>query len=182
MGQQMQQNAVDFLLHSLEIYGALYLFYTALCSYAAVSCENVFFCLANFFSETKENKREFESTSNPMNLLTAINHGSFLQDSTNLYCFSRSILNLSLISFRAPPPLSERTLKLVILCLWTILTYKMWCCFQCIFNNKVSLVRLTSLTDTSLKYFFVFRLGRFILITFFSYATKWESLTVKIGE
>jgi hypothetical protein len=30
MGWQMQQNAVDFLLHSLEIYGALYLFYIAL--------------------------------------------------------------------------------------------------------------------------------------------------------
>jgi hypothetical protein len=32
MGRQMRQNAVDFLLHSLEIYGALYLFYTALWS------------------------------------------------------------------------------------------------------------------------------------------------------
>ncbi len=32
MGRQMQQNAVDFLLHSLEIYGALYLFYIALWS------------------------------------------------------------------------------------------------------------------------------------------------------
>jgi hypothetical protein len=30
MGRQMRQNAVDFLLHSLEIYGALYLFYIAL--------------------------------------------------------------------------------------------------------------------------------------------------------
>ncbi len=30
MGRQMRQNAVDFLLHSLEIYGALYLFHTAL--------------------------------------------------------------------------------------------------------------------------------------------------------
>ncbi len=30
MGRQMGQNAVDFLLHSLEIYGALYLFYIAL--------------------------------------------------------------------------------------------------------------------------------------------------------
>jgi hypothetical protein len=32
MGRQMRQNVVDFLLHSLEIYGALYLFYTALCA------------------------------------------------------------------------------------------------------------------------------------------------------
>jgi hypothetical protein len=30
MRQQMRQNAVDFLLHSLEIHGALYLFYIAL--------------------------------------------------------------------------------------------------------------------------------------------------------
>ncbi len=30
MGRQMRQNAVDFLLHSLEIYGALYVFYIAL--------------------------------------------------------------------------------------------------------------------------------------------------------
>ncbi len=30
MGWQMRQNAVDFLLHSLEIYGTLYLFYIAL--------------------------------------------------------------------------------------------------------------------------------------------------------
>jgi hypothetical protein len=30
MALQMQQKAVDFLLHCLEIYGTLYLFYTAL--------------------------------------------------------------------------------------------------------------------------------------------------------
>jgi hypothetical protein len=36
MGQQMRQNVVNFLLHSLEIYDALYLFYIALCAHLSL--------------------------------------------------------------------------------------------------------------------------------------------------
>jgi hypothetical protein len=38
MGRQMQQNVFDLLLHSLEIYGALYLFYIALWLFLLPSC------------------------------------------------------------------------------------------------------------------------------------------------
>jgi hypothetical protein len=60
MGRQMRQNAVDFLLHSPEIYGALYLFYIALWTKA---------CALHFVTrqrrEVEENKifRFFSSNS-----------------------------------------------------------------------------------------------------------------------
>jgi hypothetical protein len=67
---QVFTHLIIFAISSLrgKNIGILYLFI----SYAVVSCENVFFVSLTFFPETKENKREFESTSNKMNPLTSI--------------------------------------------------------------------------------------------------------------
>ncbi len=76
---------------------------------------------------------------------------SFLQNSTHLYCFSSFYPQPILNQPPVPLPFKHGVSSVLYYVCNKCFTYKMWCCFNCIFCNKVILIWLTSLINTALK-------------------------------
>ncbi len=65
-----------------------------------------------------------------------------------------ALVDISLIYAHAPRPLPFELglFCATCLCLWSIFTYKMWCCFHCIFSTKFTLIPPTIMINLALKH------------------------------